>query len=606
MEVTWPMIAAACLTLGVINLGIGMAQPPRAARLLFFLSCASAALFAGQELTLMRVERVAEVWPLLRWMDVTCGVIVVSIAAFIWVFFRTGNRWLGLAVPGLYAAALVFDFLPGSQLTYRSITGIRTVETFGGATYNVVEGVPNPWNALAYLSAVTLLVFVVDASVRLWRRGEHRRAAVVGGAATLTTLLASVHSALVDAGLVRTPYLISWAYLTLLVAMGAELNADVSRAAKLAGRLLETERQVQLAGEAGSVGLWTWDVVRDEVWATSKARSLFGLPDSGTLSLAHFVNALHQDSRVPFRDAITRSLSGEGDYELEFRVQLPEGPIRWIGARGLLERDARGKPVLMRGAVLDLSARRRAEMELQQLRGQLAHAGRVSMMGQLASALAHELTQPLGAILRNAEAAELFLAREPPDLDELRAILVDIRNDDQRAGEVIVRLRAMLKRRPIDPRALRVSELLASVVALTRGDAAARHITLESKIAAGVPAVSGDRVHLQQVLLNLVLNAMDATEGAPTQRRHVSLLARRNGAQTVEVAVSDGGLGIAPEKLGQVFEPFFTTKENGLGIGLPISRTIIEAHGGHIWAENNSEGGATFRFTLPVAEEEAA
>ena len=229
------------------------------------------------------------------------------------------------------------------------------------------------------------------------------------------------------------------------------------------------------------------------------------------------------------------------------------------------------------------------------------------MMGQLASALAHEINQPLGAILRNAEAAELFLDNASPDLDEIRAIVADIRKDDQRAGSVIDRMRGLLKRQPLDTRALDVGELVSEVRALVRADAAARQVKLEVNVPADLPLVRGDRVHLQQVLLNLILNGMDAIDGASRDNRRISITARLAAARTVEIAVSDTGSGIPRDKVPHVFESFFTTKPSGMGMGLPISRTIIEAHGGRIWAENNNNGGgATFRFTLPLAEEAAA
>jgi C4-dicarboxylate-specific signal transduction histidine kinase len=223
------------------------------------------------------------------------------------------------------------------------------------------------------------------------------------------------------------------------------------------------------------------------------------------------------------------------------------------------------------------------------------------MLGQLASSLAHELNQPLGAILRNAEAAELFLQSDAPDLGELRAIVADIRNDDQRASGVIDHLRALLKRREFEPRLVSVDELIAEVVMLTRADSVNRHVAIMLDVALDLPMVWGDRIHLQQVLLNLIINGMDALGATSDGERSLILRAHRVGGGLVEVAVSDNGPGIAAEKLARLFEPFFTTKSHGMGLGLPISRTIIEAHGGRLWAENNPKRGATFHFTLPVA-----
>jgi two-component system sensor kinase FixL len=250
--------------------------------------------------------------------------------------------------------------------------------------------------------------------------------------------------------------------------------------------------------------------------------------------------------------------------------------------------------------------RKHDEREMHLLRQEIAHVGRVSMMGQLASALAHEINQPLGAILRNAEAAELFLQNASPDLDEIRAILADIRRDDQRAGSVIDRMRGLLKRNNLDTRPVDVGELVGDVVALIRADAVARHVELSLDLPGRLPPVLGDRVHLQQVLLNLILNGLDALNGTNRENRLVSVSARLDETHSIEIAVSDTGHGIPVEKLQQVFDPFFTTKSNGMGMGLPISRTIIEAHDGKLWAENRTEGGAVFRFTLPIAAESAS
>ena len=252
------------------------------------------------------------------------------------------------------------------------------------------------------------------------------------------------------------------------------------------------------------------------------------------------------------------------------------------------------------GLLAQRAQRRRAEAEILNQRVELAHVTRVSTMGQLASALTHELNQPLGAILRNTEAAELFLQNEKPDLREIQAILADIRKDDQRAGDVIGRMRSLLKRRSLESKPLDLGGLLEETVTLVRSDALTRQVNLVSRVPARLPVVYGDRVHLQQVLLNLILNGMDAMGGCPAEERLLAIQAVKATDGSVEVAVKDCGAGIPPDKMERLFQPFFTTKPNGMGMGLAISRTIIDAHGGKIEAENNPGKGATFKFTLPA------
>lgn len=251
------------------------------------------------------------------------------------------------------------------------------------------------------------------------------------------------------------------------------------------------------------------------------------------------------------------------------------------------------------GLLVQRRKQHRAEAQIERQRTELAHVSRVSTMGQLATALTHELNQPLGAILRNAEAAEIFLQNNPPNLEEVRAILTDIRRDDKRAGNVIDRMRALYKRRSLVLNPLDMRELVEDTIALTRSDAAAREVKLTAQIPLQLPAAGGDRVHLQQVLLNLVLNGMDAMVAVPKARRYlvVRLAETKNG--NLRVDVIDRGTGIAPEDAARIFEPFFTTKLNGMGMGLAISQTIIEAHGGEIWVDSRPSVGTTFTFILP-------
>jgi len=248
-----------------------------------------------------------------------------------------------------------------------------------------------------------------------------------------------------------------------------------------------------------------------------------------------------------------------------------------------------------------LAGQRRSDTEAKELRWELSHIDRVTLLSQFTTSLAHELGQPLGAILRNADAAEIFLKGPSPDLDEVKAIVSDIRRDGERAGNVIERLRALLRRRGIEMQPLEWSTLVAEVAGIVQSEADARGIDLRVDANDDLPAVHGDRVHLQQVLLNLVANAMDALDGAGNGDRRITIRTRWVGEESIECAVTDTGPGIAPEKFDGIFDPFVTSKTAGMGLGLPISRTIIEAHGGRIWAQNNSGGGATFRFTIPTS-----
>jgi signal transduction histidine kinase len=244
---------------------------------------------------------------------------------------------------------------------------------------------------------------------------------------------------------------------------------------------------------------------------------------------------------------------------------------------------------------------RRAVAEIEKQRTELAHVSRVSTMGQLASALTHELNQPLGAILRNAEAAELFLQSSPPNLEEVRAILTDIRRDDKRAGNVIDRMRALYKRRSLVLQDLDLRELVEDTVALTRTDADTRQVRITMQMPPQLPRTQGDRVHLQQVLLNLILNGMDSMATVSKPRRILLVRVQATKSGNLQIEITDHGTGIAPEAAARIFEPFFTTKSNGMGMGLAISQTIIEAHGGDIWVDSKGGAGTTFTLILPPA-----
>lgn len=245
--------------------------------------------------------------------------------------------------------------------------------------------------------------------------------------------------------------------------------------------------------------------------------------------------------------------------------------------------------------------RRVAESSSQKRYSEMALMNRRVTLGEMSGAIAHELNQPLGAIRNNASAAELLLKADPPKLGEVAEILHDIKRDDQRASDVIARIRQLLRKSEFELRAMDLNEAIDESMRLLATEALANEVSLLAELAPGLPKVSADRVEVQQVILNLVCNAVEAMEGQPVEKKVLTIRSGRANDKEAEVSVADLGVGIPADSIGGIFDAFVTTKPNGMGLGLAISRTIIEAHGGHIRAENKPDGGAVIRFTLPFA-----
>jgi signal transduction histidine kinase len=246
--------------------------------------------------------------------------------------------------------------------------------------------------------------------------------------------------------------------------------------------------------------------------------------------------------------------------------------------------------------------RQRAEADSRARFAEMAHMNRRVAMGGLAASIAHELNQPLGAIYNNAGAAQLLINAESPNLREISEILDDIKQDDRRASEVIARIRTMLRKTAVDVESVDLNEVIGDTLKLLAADAAAKGISLEATLEPQLPPVRADRVQVQQVLLNLALNAVEAMIAKPASKRQLEISSRRASDKEAEVTVTDTGPGIDRDLLPTIFDAFVTTKPGGMGLGLSISRTIVESHGGRVSAENRAEGGASFHFTLPLAE----
>jgi PAS domain S-box-containing protein len=287
-------------------------------------------------------------------------------------------------------------------------------------------------------------------------------------------------------------------------------------------------------------------------------------------------------------------------HDLELCLRTKAGDLRHVQISA--DTDEIGGQQCRITIIRDITDRRRAE-EAQE---NLAQLSKLAMMGEMTAMVAHEVNQPLGAILSNAETAEILLESEQPKLAEVRQILADIRNDDLRAAAAISRVRALLSKRNFQMQPLDLDDTVSDVLKIIAGDALRRRVHIQKAVQPNLPLVLGDRSQLQQVLLNLLLNAMDAMHDIPEPRRRISVKAAENGQAAVQITVADCGSGVSQEQAAHIFESFFTTKSNGMGLGLSIARSIIEAHHGTLWLDSNSRDGATFHFTLwPAANRPA-
>ena len=300
---------------------------------------------------------------------------------------------------------------------------------------------------------------------------------------------------------------------------------------------------------------------------------------------------LSEGGHVP---QLARLAQSKSIQDLECAVRAKTGDVRQVS----LSADVAemGNELCFIVTVRDITDRKLTE----QANRDLVHASRVALLGELTASIAHEINQPLGAILSNADAAELLLESESPPLDEVRKILADIRSDDIRASEIIRHIRLLTGKRVVQMESLNINEIAAEVVRLMEVEAHRRSVSLHTEFTAAPATIFGHRVRLQQALMNLILNGMEAMTDTPEADRRLLVRTATNGERRLEVSVTDSGRGIPPEKFPQLFDSFFTTKEDGMGLGLAIARSIIDAHRGRISAENNSDGGATFRFDLPI------
>ena len=854
----WSMDAAFCFTAAGIYLLIWSKRRQKWMYLLFSSSALATGIIAELELIGMHAQTTAQWSAVLRWAQLPVWMLALSIVWFGRLYLRAGRLWLAWCVCGVRTLALLLNFLFPPNLNFREITSLGHLSWWGGETVSVPVGVPNPWALIGQLSTLLVLIFFADATIAVWRRGEQRRALLVGGSAIFFITLALAQSVLMIWGAVRWPFMSSVPYLGIIAAMGYELSYDFLRAAKLAqdfqtskAALRESEARINIAANAANLGLWLWNIPGDPLRVTQKWRELFGFPDSEPVTFDRLLQLVHPEDRERMKQLVQQMFEHGGDYESEYRITRPDGSTRWILGYGSVELDERGKPAFARGvsrditkrkigeeelreseerfrtvanaapvmiwmsgpdklctffnkgwldftgrsldqelgngwaegvhvedvdrcldvyqnsfnaresftmeyrlrrsdgeyrwvldsgtprfapdgaflgyigsciditerksaeeqfrlvldatpsamimvdsagvinfanasaatvfgyslnqligcqietlipegfrdrhpgdrkhfvsqpsrnangvgrdlfgrrkdgrefpvearltpihtaeglfvlvSLIDITAHREAEVEHERQNMELARVGRVALMGELAASLAHEVNNPVGAIVANASAGQRLLAAGKIGIEEMTELLADIVADGRRAGEIIRGIRNMVRKGEAQHSLVQINNMIDDLLRIVHSEAIRREVKVTVEVDSDAGQVWGDSVQLLQVLLNLTVNAFEAVNALPSNTRCLVIRAGHDGNGNILVSVRDSGPGF-PIGIGeQLFEPFFSTKAEGTGMGLAIARSIVEAHGGALSAENCDGGGACFTIRLPEAKKD--
>lgn len=521
------------------------------------------------------------------------------------------DRWLQLvaAVERLSAADTLADIIEVVRRTARAISGAE------GVTFILREG-----DRCHYVEE--------DAVGPLWKGRRFPLSACISGwcmqtgkAAAISDIYADprvphdayrptfVHSLVMTPVGGERPFAAIGAYwsqtrvfsgteIALLEALARSTAAAVT-AVRARETLRDSEARLSLALAAGRLGAWEADFDRATLVASEEAKAIFGFPAGAAAPLEAAIEVLHR-ADIPGLQAAFEAAAARGEeLTAEFRIHRPDGAVRWVELRGRAMSEGARQMV---GVVHDITERREAQGRLEAMQSELAHIARVNELGQMSSAFAHELNQPLSAAANYLAGARRLLAGETPAVARAVDAIGKAEAQFARAGDIIRRIRGFIGKAEPTHAPESIAALMGEAAEIARANPNHWNIELKLRAPRALPPVEVDRVQIQQVLLNLIRNAFEAMEGAA--HKTVTVCAKRRG-EMIEVQVADSGPGLAPEVAARLFQPFVTTKAEGMGVGLSICRKIVEGHGGKMWAGNDPAGGARFHFTLPVRAAEA-
>jgi len=595
ITILWSMIAAACLTLAAFYCLVWFKQRENWVHLLFSSSAVAAAAIAGFELAMMHAQTVGQYEALVRWIHVPTWALIVSLVGFVRLYLRAGRPWLAWTICGLRTVVLILNFILTPNLNYRQINSIRQF-SWGGDIISVPVGVANPWGVLSQVSLVLLLIFFIDATITVWRRGDRERALVVGGSMIFGAMLAW-HVPLVIWGIIEIPFFLCFAYSGIVVAMAYELSNDIARAAQLARELEASDKRLNLAADSADLGLWEWDLNKDEIWVTPTRRAQLGFPVSGKITFEDLISRWHVDDRDKVREAVKDAIENGKDYEAEFRVVLADGSVRWIAARGRAQATGPGEPMRLLGVSVDITARKEAGIIAQLQRDEL-----------------EQLRQQKTALLEKEVAERARLEREVIEscAREQRRIAYDLHDG---VGQHLVGVALSAKLLEQELRAAHPAEAKKASAIVRLANEAARQARLTARNLEGVGGVGDLKTALQalaaSVRRNCSVNGIVKTDASSLPiSAPVAAQLYRIAQEAVHNAVEHGGarkveIGLGFNHQNMVLRirddgKGFDASDGSNGMGLRIMQYRAQCIGGSCDVQSNRADGTIVTCRVPL------
>jgi PAS domain S-box-containing protein len=595
VTVTWSMNAGACLTLAAFYGVVWCKQRENRVYLLFSCSAVAAAVISAFELRMLNATTVQQYELLMRWIHVPVWVLTVSFVAFVRLYLHAGRPWLAWSIYALRTLVLILNFIFPVSINFNTLTGVRHF-AWGGDIISVPVGIPNPWGLLSQITLLLLLIFSIDATITVWRRRDRRRALLVGGSMVFGAILAW-HVPMVIWGIIEAPFFLAFTYTGVVAAMGYELSRDMARAARLTCELEVSEKRFSLAADSSNVGMWEWDLEKDEIWVSPTRRAQLGFPASGRITFDELISRWHEGDRDKARQAVNEAIQHGKDYEAEFRVVRADGSMQWVSARGRVQVDEHGKPKRLTGISLDITARKEAEVLAQQQRGEL-----------------ERLRQQKTAFLEREVAERARLEREVIEscAREQRRIAYDLHDG---VGQQLVSIAVSAKLLEEELRPNRPTEAKKASAIVRIANEAARQARLTARSLEGADGVGDLKMALESLAVNMsqncrVRSTVEANSASLPVSAPVAAQLYRIAQEAVRNAVEHGA---AREVLIQLTFGHrdmlltiqddgegFNTKTNGHGMGLRIMRYRAQSIGGSCEVDTGPDRGTIVYCRVPM------